>query len=116
MLELKIKNLLSRDIPVVIGDLPSGASDSTAIMLYDGAMNEHYFKHGTVFRPVIKIVVRNRSYEQAKAWVEEIKHTLNEYSDDYFLSILLSGYPMYLGKDEQKIHEFQIVFNIRVKE
>ena len=116
MVEKKIKDLLPRSIPIVIGDLPGGASDSTAIKLYDGAANEHYFRHDTVFRPVSKIVVRNRSYEQAHEWIEIIKQTLNEHSDDYFMSILLSGYPMYLGKDEQKLHEFQIVFNIRVKE
>lgn len=116
MVEKKIKDLLPRSIPIVIGDLPGGTRDSAAIKLYDGAANEHYFKHDTVFRPVIKIVVRNQSYEQAHEWIELIKRTLNEYSDDYFMSILLSGYPMYLGKDEQKLHEFQIVFNIRVKE
>lgn len=116
MLEKKIKDLLPRSIPIVIGDLPGGTNVCAAIQLYDGATNEHYFRHGTVFRPVIKIVVRNNSYEQAQEWIELIKQTLNEYSDEYFMSILLSGYPMYLGKNEQKLHEFQIVFNIRVKE
>ena len=116
MVEKRIKELLPSSIPIVIGDLPGGTFDSTAIQLYDGAANEHYFRHGTVFRPVIKIVVRHHSYEQAQQWIELIKTTLNEHSDDYFLSILLSGYPMYLGKSEQKLHEFQIVFNIRVKE
>ena len=116
MVEKRIKNLLPKSLPIVIGDLPGGTSDSIAIKLYDGAANEHYFRHDTVFRPVIKIVIRNHSYEQAHSWIELIKNTLNEHSDDYFLSILLSGYPLYLGKDEQKLHEFQIVFNIRVKE
>lgn len=116
MVEKKIKNLIPESIPIVIGDLPGGTNDIAAIKLFDGAMNEYYFKHGTVFRPVIKIVVRNQSYEQAHEWIEQIKQTLNEYTDDYFVSILLSGYPMYLGKNEQKLHEFQIVFNIRIKE
>lgn len=116
MVERKVKQLLPSGLPIVIGDLPGGTGDSIAIKLFDGSLNEHYFNHGTVFRPVIKIVIRNKSYEKAHEWIELIKHTLNEYSDDYFMSILLSGYPMYLGKDEQKNHEFQIVFNIRVKE
>ena len=116
MVEKKIKDLLPKSMPIVIGDLPGGTSDSIAIKLYDGAYNEHYFRHDTVFRPVIKMIIRNHSYEQAHEWIEIIKHTLNEYSDDYFMSILLSGYPMYLGKDTQKLHEFQVVFNIRVKE
>lgn len=116
MVEKKVKDLLPASIPVVIGDLPGGTSDIVALQLFDGAANEHYFKHGTVFRPVIKVVVRNHSYEQANVWIQTIKQILNEHSDNYFLSILLSGYPMYLGKNEQKLHEFQVVFNIRVKE
>ena len=116
MVERMIKNLLPKSLPIVIGDLPGGTSDSIAIKLYDGAANEHYFQHGAVFRPVIKIVVRHHSYEQAHEWIETIKQILNEHSDEYFMSILLSGYPMYLGRNEQKLNEFQIVFNIRVKE
>lgn len=116
MVEQKIKQLIPAEIPSVIGDLPGGSNNIVAIVLFNGSGNEHYFHSGTVFRPVIKIVVRNSSYEQAKHWIEVIKETLNEHSDDYFLSILLSGYPMYLGRNDQKLHEFQIVFNIRIKE
>ena len=78
--------------------------------------NAEYFSFGTVCRPVIKIVIRNQSYAQAQQYIEDIKQVLHRHHDDYFISILMQGYPMYLGKDEQKLHEFQIVFNIKVKE
>ena len=116
MVEQHIYNLLPADLPKVIGDLPGSCSNAVAIMLYDGPGNEEYFSTGTIFRPVVKIVVRNQSYERAQAQIKLIKDTLHRYTDDYFVSIMLVGYPLYLGKGEQKLHEFQIVFNIQTKE
>lgn len=118
MVEQHIKALLPEDIKsmTVIGELPSAPEDVIAIVLFNGAENLEYFSFGTVCAPVIKIVLRNRSYEQAQQHIETIKKTLHRYYDDYFISILMQGYPVYLGKDEQKLHEFQIVFNIKVKE
>lgn len=116
MIEQHIKALLPEGLPSYIGELPSTPNDVIAIMLYGGAGNAEYFTCGTICRPVIKIVARNQSYVQVQQWIEEIKSKLHKHTDDYFMSILLQGYPMYLGKDEQKLHEFQIVFNIQVKE
>lgn len=116
MVEQHIYDLLPANLPKVIGDLPGGNSDAVAIVLYDGVGNEEYFATGTIYRPVIKIVVRNQSYEVAQNQIKQIRDTLHKHSDDHFISILLSGYPLYLGKGEQKLHEFQIVFNIQMKE
>ena len=118
MLEQRIKDLLPADIRnyAFLGELPSAPADVIAIMLYDGTANSEYFMCGTIYSPVIKVVLRNQSYEQAKQWSEHIKTSLHKHTDDYFMSILMYGYPMYLGKDPQKLHEFQIVFNIQVKE
>lgn len=116
MVEKRIYNLLPSTLPKVIGDLPSTASNAVAIILYNGASNLEYFQFDTVYKPVLKIVVRNHSYEEAQQQIDDIKDTLHKYSDDFFLSIFMQGYPMYLGRGEQKLHEFQIVFNIQVKE
>lgn len=116
MVEQHIKALLPPTLPTVIGELPSTKTNVVSIMLFDGASTEEYFASSTVYNPVVKIVVRNESYATAQQWIEDIKQVLHKHHDDYFLSILLRGYPMYLGKDEQKLHEFQIVFNISVKE
>lgn len=118
MVEQHIKELLPDDIKklTVIGELPSVPRNVIAIMLFSGAGNAEYFACDTVCTPVIKIVARNQSYEQAKHYIEELKMALHRHHDEYFMSIFMQGYPMYLGKDEQKLHEFQIVFNINVKE
>ena len=116
MVEQRISNLLPNNFKKVIGDLPGTHDNSVAIVLFDGAGTSEYFGFQTIYRPVIKIIVRNKSYEVAQQWVHQIKQTLHKHRDEYFISILLQGYPLYLGKSEQKLHEFQIVFNIQVKE
>lgn len=118
MVEQHIKALLPESIQAisVIGELPSSPQNVIAIMLYNGASNAEYFAFGTVCAPVVKIVLRNQSYAQLQQYIEDIKKVLHRHHDDYFMSILMQGYPIYLGKDEQKLHEFQIVFNIQVKE
>ena len=117
MVEQRIKKLIPRTIPIYIGELPSAPNDVAAIMLYNSAGTAEYFSVGTICTPVIKIIVRNHSYDTAQQWIEDIKNALHRYHDDeYFLSILMQGYPLYLGKNDQKLHEFQIVFNIRIKE
>ena len=116
MVEKHIYDLLPTDLPKVIGDLPSTATNAVAIIAYNGVANLEYFQFDTVYKPVLKIVVRNTSYEEAQRQVVSIRDALHKHSDDYFLSILTQGYPTYLGRDEQKLHVFQTVFNIQVKE
>lgn len=116
MVEQHIYDLLPATLPKVIGDLPSTTTDMVAIILYNGASNLEYFQFDTVYKPVVKLVVRNRSYEEAQQQIQDIKNALHKHSDDFFMSIYMQGYPVYLGRDEQKLHVFQIVFNIQVKE
>ena len=116
MIEQRIKALIPEGLPTVIGDLPSTRTSVVGIMLFDGAANEEYFNFQTVYSPVVKLVVRHDSYATGQQWLEAIKGALHRYHDEYFLSITLRGYPVYLGRDEQKLHTFQIVFNILTKE
>ncbi len=105
-----------------IGDLPGTQKNEICLMLYDGASNIEYFgqRHeSTIYQPIIKFVVRNSDYEQGKGWVEQIEYALHRYSDigagviGPILSIWLVGSPMYLGRNSQKMHEFQITFNVQ---
>ena len=116
MLEQKLKALIPQQLPAFIGELPSTAKDAVAIMLFDGNFNTEYFGEGTLCKPVAKVVVRHHSYEIGSNWITLVKQALHRYHDDYFKSILMVGYPRYLGKDPQKLHEFQVVFSITIKE
>lgn len=108
-----------------IGDLPGTQKNEICLMFYDGVTNTEYFggrQGSTIFQPILKCVVRNNSYEAGKEWIDLLKESLHRYSDagegveGPILSILMVGSPMYLGRNSQKFHEFQVTFKIQTKE
>lgn len=120
MIAEKIHDLLPQEWPLVIGDLPSTADVVVGIVEYDGATSTEYFgaTNESLFNPIVKIVIRHSSYPTGQKWSDEVKNVLHRYrnEDIGILSILMVGTPMYLGRNEQKLHEFQVTFNITVKE
>ena len=122
MVAEKFKDLLPQEWPLFIGELPSTKETAVSIMEYDGATSTEYFGGPvqSIFNPIVKIVIRHPSYSEGKSWADEVKDTLHRYHDvgdsAYILSCLMVGVPMYLGRNEQKLHEFQITFNISIKE
>lgn len=128
MVAEKIHELLPQEWPLVIGDLPATAEDVVGIIEYDGATSTEYFGASdrfayspiakSLFNPIVKIVIRHSSYSTGQSWADEVKNTLHRLHDEYsgILSCLMVGTPMYLGRSEQKLHEFQVTFNITVKE
>ncbi len=120
MVAEKIHDLLPQDWPLVIGDLPSTPEVVVGIMEYDGATSTEYFgaTSKSLFKPIVKIVIRHTSYPEGQSWSTEVQNVLHRYhnEDIGIQSCLMVGTPMYLGRDELKLHEFQITFNISVKE
>ena len=119
MIAEKIKALLPLEWPTTIGDLPSPNAEAIGILEYDGAASTEYFgsqQGSSVFNPIVKIVFRGASYPDLRAQAEQSRSILHRYHDADILSILMVGTPMYLGRNEQKMHEFQVVFRIQVKE
>lgn len=117
MIAEKIQQILkNKSIKTYIGDLPAAPANAVGIMLYTGGYNTEYFHKGTLSAPIAKIVVRNTSYKDASDLIEHIKSTLHRYHDESLLSVIMQGNPSYLGRDPQKLHTFQIIFKIRIKE
>jgi hypothetical protein len=119
MIADRIYDLLPSDWPLVIGSLPSTHDEVVGIFEYDGATSTEYFatkNASSIYQPIIQIVIRAKSYEVGTQWAEEIKETLHRYHDDYLLSVLLVGTPVYLGRTPEKLHEFQVTFRTQVKE
>lgn len=117
MIEERIQKLLPATLKSVIGDLPGSTENNVCIMLYDGPGNTEFFGGQdcqTLYNPLVQIVVRHKSYEQGKEWLTQVQYTLHRYHDMYFRSIILVGTPQYLGRSMQKLHEFQILFDVRV--
>ena len=112
MLEDIILGLLPSTLPCTIGDLPGVKRDNICILLYDGDPNVEYFGKSTLYEPIVKIVVRNGSYEQGSQWVDQVKEALHRRTDTNLLGVTMIGSPMYLGRSDQKLHEFQVTFRI----
>ena len=121
MIASQVKQLLPSEWPLTIGDLPSPNVEAVCLIEFDGYFNTQYFgmKFGTlVTQPLIKIVGRSQSYETGEHWMDECKRLLNRYHSDEgeIMSITMVGTPTYLGRNSQKFHEFQITFQVQVKE
>lgn len=119
MIAEKIYDMLPSDLPKVIGDLPSTSNVVVGIVEYDGSTSTEYFGArdvSSIYAPIVKIVIRHTSYATGQQWAAQIRDVLHRYHDDNLLSIMLVGAPIYLGRNEQKLHEFQITFRTQVKE
>ena len=105
--------------PLTIGVLPATRDISVCITEYDGVGSTEYFgatPGSSVLAPIIKCIVRHSSYETGQGWTDAIKSALHRYHDENLMSVLLIGAPMYLGLSEEKLHEFQVTFQINIKE
>lgn len=118
-----IRAILPADLQKVstVGELPSLTAEGIALIMYDGNFSTEYFgstpsTDNSIFQPVLKCVARNASYDRAAAWVEQLKEKLHRYNDEHFLSIIMAGAPMYLGRTPEKLCEFQVTFSLQVKE
>lgn len=122
MIADSVKALLPSDWPINIGDLPSPNVEAVCLIEFDGYFNTQYFgmRYGTLItEPLVKIVGRSASYQRGEYWMDESKRILNRYvggDDSEILSITMVGTPTYLGRNTQKFHEFQVTFQVKVKE
>lgn len=124
MIADNVRALLPSDWPVTIGDLPSPNVEAVCIIEFDGYYNTQYFGRGPgtmIGHPLVKIIGRSASYQQGEFWMDEAKRRLNRYcsedeDDEEILSITMVGTPTYLGRNNQKFHEFQVTFQVQVKE
>ena len=118
-----VKALLPSEWPITIGDLPSPNVEAVCLIEFDGYYNTQYFGRGPgtmIGHPLVKVVGRSASYQTGEYWMDEAKRLLNRYSnvsgEGSILSITMVGTPTYLGRNNQKFHEFQVTFQVQVKE
>lgn len=121
MVEDLLRDLLPEDLRAfaTIGDLPSFPANAISLVLFDGVGNDEFFGErfdSTIYNYIVKVKVRNNSYEMAKLWIQGVKESFHRYTGLDILSIFMVSAPRYLGRDVQKYHEFQVTFIIKTKE
>lgn len=105
--------------PRFIGDIPS-ASDEGVSLTMEGSTEITRF-----FNPSCRLVsqtvlcnIRTKKYTSGNKFLQQVKKALDSKQDETkgILSITLQSSDDYLGINEEKLHEFQIIFKIIAKE
>ena len=114
-----LKKLISSKVklPVYIGEAPSLADECIAVRMLEGSPNANYFgKQPSLYQPFYQTYIRSKSYESGADAAQTIKDVLDGYSKGGLKSVQLVGSVLYLGRSEQKMHEFQLTFTAILKE
>lgn len=99
--------------PKFVGDVPSQTEEGVAISLTDGEDSYQFIGNSpAVERPYVQIVVRTKKYNQGYEFCNQIVETLDRYTEaeQGILGLWMQGNIDYLGRTEEKLHEFELTF------
>ena len=114
-----IWNLIpQKDVPKrFIGDMPSLSDEGVALAITDGQEVTSFFgTPNTLARPNLRCFVRTKEYRPGATLSRNVYSSIQGYHDEDVLGIVVQGSTNYLGKNEEKLHEFQTNFKVLVKE
>lgn len=103
--------------PKYVGEMPSLSTEGVAVS--EAGVNRsinHFNNYKTVNNKILRFFIRSTSYNFCTDVAAEIHKKLHKYRDEDFLGILDTGDLTYLGRNEQKMHEFQVNYTIMVEE
>lgn len=111
MIEKQIKTILGYGN---IGELPDEPHNVVVITQYGGSQPDRALgkKKATVKYPTVQILVRNTSYFNGVAKIQEIEDKLVGYKDDKILQIIQIGDRIGLGRDSDGNQVFTVNFEI----
>ena len=100
-----------------IGDMPSLSDEGVALAITDGQEVTSFFgTPSTLARPNLRCFVRTKEYRLGATLSRNVYSAIQGYHDEDILGIVVQGSTNYLGKNEEKLHEFQTNFKVLVKE
>lgn len=114
-----IWNLIpQKDVPKrFIGDMPSLSDEGVALAITDGQEVTSFFgSPDTLARLNLRCFVRTKEYRPGATLSRNVYSAIQGYHDEDVLGIVVQGSTNYLGKNEEKLHEFQTNFKVLVKE
>ena len=99
--------------PRFVGDIPSQSEEGVSLSMVNGEENVRFFSTNEVlYRPYIQCFIRTSKYVRGDVFASRVIQALDKFYDldKGILNIVLLGSPTYLGKNEDKLHEFQLTF------
>lgn len=110
------KKVLTGVRNLYIGDQPSLAEECVCLTLEDGMEDLRYFgQRNSNARPMLVINIRSTKYLDAMDMAELLRDRLNNYHDDDIAGCYISGSPVYLGRNQQKLHEAMLSFLVSLR-
>lgn len=114
-----IKSLFTVSIPkMFVGGFPSLNAVGVAIILDEGDDTVRHFGANieSIYKPFVTIVARGANYQTTRDLITLVRQTLDGYRYNEELAIFLSAPVRYEGRDDEKLHEFSIIFKTIMKE
>lgn len=101
-----------------VGDFPGLSAEGVSVRLESGEDASRHFGSvdTSIFRPSVVVTARSASYNTARGWLTSIRDIIDGYTNGATLGIYMQGTATYLGRDDQKMHEFQVYYKTLVKE
>lgn len=110
-------SLWSLDVSCVVGDFPSLKSQGISVSLLEGESSIRFLGTKSCIRiPYVTITVRSSTYSDGQRWLKECREILDSLSDSSVLAIMMVDSPSHRGRDDLKMHEFQVIYKILIEE
>lgn len=105
--------------PRFVGDIPSQSEEGVSLSINNGEDNTVFFATNEVlYRPYVQCLVRTEKYVKGEVLLSQVAQALNKLEDQEngILGVFQLGSASYLGKNEDKLHEFQLTFRCIILE
>lgn len=105
--------------PRFIGDIPSQSDEGVSLTVEGSTEITRFFQPSTrIVSQTVICNIRTKKYKSGESFLQQIKKALDNNSDvaNGILSITIQTSDDYVGVNEEKLHEFQVIFKILVEE
>lgn len=105
--------------PRFIGDIPSQTDEGVSLTVEGSTEITRFFQPSTrIVSQTVICNIRTRKYVVGDKFLQQVKQALDNNRDEKhgILSITIQTSDDYVGVNEEKLHEFQVIFKILVEE
>lgn len=112
-----IRNLIVPLVPnTFIGTWPSEKVNAVSLRWGGGTrVIEHFGDSSYIQQSLITVMVRHSDYDTGEQWVGTIQGLLSGYSAGNILQLRVATPPSYLGINQEKYHQFRVIFKSLIR-